>query len=244
VRGADRLRSAIFLAIGLAMTGFVLVAYGTNLMRQLELSTVDARFSIRGAEPAPELLVVAIDDKTFDDLEIQWPFPRDLHGQVVDRLAAAGARVIAYDIQFTEPSADVEADNALIEAVASADHVVLATTEVDEQGGHAVFGGEEVLDDLGARAGNALLPADPGGAIRRVPYAVEKLIAFSVAAAEEARGTPIDPDSLGGESAWIDFRGPPGTIEAVSFSDVLADRVDESRIRGQVVVVGPSAPTL
>jgi len=244
VRGAKRLRGAIFLAIGLAMTGFVLVAYGTNLMRPLELAAVDARFDVRGDVTAPELVVVAIDDKTFDDLDTRWPFPRSFHAHVVEALSEAGARVIAYDIQFTEPSEDAEADNALVDAVAHAEHVVLATTEVDEQGGTAIFGGDDVLHEIGARPGNALLPADSGGVIRRVPYEVEGLVAFAVAAAEEALGRPVAPDALGGESTWIDFRGPPGTIEAVSFSDVLEGRVDESRLRDRIVVVGPVAPSL
>lgn len=59
------------------MTGFAFVAYATNLLRPLELDSVDARFAIRGAEPTPEnIVIVAIDDATFQTLDQQWPFPR------------------------------------------------------------------------------------------------------------------------------------------------------------------------
>ena len=44
--------------------------------------------------------------------------------------------------------------------------------------------------------------------------------------------------------AWIDFRGPPGTIDTVSFSDLVNGRVDPARVRGRIVVVGASAATL
>ena len=64
----SRLQAALFLGVGLASTGLGLVAYGTNVFRELELDTVDARFSIRGTETAPpEIEVVAIDDITFSD---------------------------------------------------------------------------------------------------------------------------------------------------------------------------------
>ena len=47
---------------------------------------------------------MAIDDSTFSDLGVQWPFKRSLHGRVIGRLHAAGAREIVYDVQFTEPT--------------------------------------------------------------------------------------------------------------------------------------------
>ena len=89
------------------------------------------RFAARSPSKAPEVVVVAIDDKTFSDLRRQWPFPRRLHAAVIDRLAGDGARAIAYDVQFTEPT-DRRDDLALYESIArSKTPVVLATTEVD-----------------------------------------------------------------------------------------------------------------
>ncbi len=77
----------------------------TNVFDDLDLDTVDARFSIRGEQsPRQDLAVVKIDDVTFDELNLQWPFPRSVHAEVIRRLKAAGAKVIAYDIQFSEPS--------------------------------------------------------------------------------------------------------------------------------------------
>ena len=79
---------------------------------------MDARFTIRGTQAPPgDLLIVGIDDKTVDELGVQWPFPRDLHARVLDRLLEGGARAIAYDVQFTERSGDAAADAALMAAV-------------------------------------------------------------------------------------------------------------------------------
>ena len=239
-----RLRVALFLAVGMAMTGFALVAYATNLMRGFENDSLDARFSIRGLQPAPsDVIVVDIDAKTFTDLETRWErWPRTYHAAAIDRLVEAGARAIAYDVQFTEPSADPAEDNALIEAVGRAGYVVLATTEVDENGGTNVFGGEEVLRQFNARAANAALPPDQGGVIRKIPFEVEKLETFAVAASEAALGHQLQPPK-GGE-AWIDFRGPPGTIDTVSFVNLVNKTLPASAFRDKVVVVGSSAPSL
>ena len=83
----------LFLSVGLGATALGLVAYGTDALRNLELDSVDARFSIRGKQKPPaDLIVVQIDDVTFNELEPQWPFPRTCHAKVIDRLAADGAR--------------------------------------------------------------------------------------------------------------------------------------------------------
>src|SRR5688500_7073012 len=104
----SRLHVALFLGVGLAATGLGLVAYGTNVFRSLELTTVDARFTVRGEQdPPPEVAVVAIDDQTFSYFNsrrqrIRYPFPRTYFAQVIDHLAEDNAKVIAVDIQFTE----------------------------------------------------------------------------------------------------------------------------------------------
>src|SRR5215210_6655704 len=102
-RRRRRLRAVLFLSIGLVAAGLGFAAYATNALRQPELDTVDARFSIRGQEPAPaDVAVVAIDDVTFGELGVRWPFPRSLHARLIDRLRGSGARAIVYDVQFTE----------------------------------------------------------------------------------------------------------------------------------------------
>ena len=225
--------------------GLVLVAQAAGVLDGTELRSVDARFDVRGDRGAPaEVVVVAVDDVTFDELDRRWPFPRSLHGRVVSELAAAEPRAIAVDIQFTEPSRNPAQDNALIEAVASAGGVVLATTETTEDGESRVFGGEEVLREIGARSGNALMPTDPGGIMRRLPYDVGGLKTFAIVAAEQALGRPIARAELGGRTALIDYAGPPGSVETVSYAHVLDGRVPASTFRDRVVVVGPSATSL
>jgi len=238
-----RRRLALAAAVALGAAGIALGASALGALDGLEGQATDARFAVRGERPVHDVAVVAIDDISFDQLRQRWPFPRSLHARVIDRLRKAGAREIAYDVQFTEPSAPRE-DAALYHAVARAKHVVLSTTEVDRHGHTNVLGGDESLRRAGARAGHTAAPADPDGIIRRLVPGVDGLASFPLAAAEAASGRKLHDGALEHGRALIDFPGGPGTVPTLSFSRVLSGRFDPALVRGKVVVVGASAPSL
>lgn len=238
--GVPRLRmllTACVLAAAVAGTGTL-----TGALDPIENTALDRLFQKREAQAPGDVAVVAIDDVTFSDLDQQWPFPRSLMGKAVDRLAEAGARDIVIDIQYTEKSSDRE-DLALYDAIARAGGAVLATSETDGHGGTRVLGGDENLERIGARAAASNLPDESGGVIRRFGDEVAGLPTLAVAVAERV-GKPVDGSRFGSQGALIDYRGRPGTIPTVSFSTLLAGEVDPALLRGRVVVIGASAPTL
>ena len=240
-RSLRRLRRIIFATVATGLTGVVVAAYAGGVLDGAELDTVDQRFEIRGSDGPPrDVVVVGIDDVTFGDLQERWPFPRSLHARAVNRLSDSGAKVIAYDVQFTEPTT-LRDDNALISAVERADGVVLATTEVGPRGGSGVLGGDELLREIGARAANSNFVNDEDGAIRRLPYEVDGLVSFSVAASEEFRDERVP---LRSGSEWIDFSGDPGTVDYLPFSRLLSGDFAEGLFDGKIAVVGATAPSL
>src|SRR4051812_31761294 len=190
------------------MTGIALVAFGFGLLKGQELGTVDTRFSVRGTQPVPkEVATVLIDDATFDTVNDQWPFPWKLHAKVIRNLVRDGAKVIVYDVQFSELSRYGAADaQALGEAILKAGNVVLSSTATDAKGRPDVI---FLLDAVHARAGYGNFPTDEDGAIRRVGYAPQGLKSLSIVAAERATGRPVESSQLGSSgTAWIDYRGP------------------------------------
>jgi adenylate cyclase len=237
----------LLLGVGLVAAGLGVVAYATDALREPELDTVDARFAIRGSEPAPDdIVVVGVDDVTFGQLDERWPFPRSFHAKVVDELRRDGASVIAYDVQFTEQT-NPRDDNALITAVARADrtsHVVLATTEVGADGRTDIFGGDRVVEQVGAIPANGNLIPDPGDVIRRMPYELQNLTGFGVAAAQAPGDIEVDASKFDDDGAWIDYAGPPGTIDEVSFSNVYDSQFDPGTFTDKIVVIGTTAPSL
>jgi adenylate cyclase len=243
MRKRRRIRNYLLIAVAAASVALGLLAHSAEWFERQELDTVDLRFSMRGTErPPSDLVVVGVNDETFDDLGVQWPFPRSMHGKVIDRLRKDGAKVIAYDVQFTEQT-DPDEDFALFDAAGKAGNVVFATTEVNPGGGTNVLGGDENLKEIGATVGNGLLPDDPGGIKRHLTYEFDKLKLFAVVTAERA-GTKVDRGRFDEPVEWIDFHGPPGSIPEVAFSRVLEGRFKPGTFKGKIVVVGATAPTL
>jgi CHASE2 domain-containing sensor protein len=232
---------AVVLA-GMLAAGAAVAVDVARLLEGIEQQSIARRFEQRDVRPSPNLLVVAIDDKTFADLSLQWPFPRHWHGRAIDRLRRAGARLIVYDLQFTEPTT-VREDNALIRAVGRARDVVLATGETDERGRTNVLGGAAVIERLGAHVGASNLPEGIGGVLQRFEHTHAGLPTLATVAARVLGREPA-PASFEDGRAWIDFHGPPGTIDTVSFSDLVTGRVEPARLRGRIVVVGAASPTL
>jgi adenylate cyclase len=238
-----RIRTLV--GVSLLAAALAVLLHQVNALDTLEQDSIDGRFQVRGdRDPPKDVVLVLVNDVTLDELDTRWPFPRSMHAKVVDRLRRAGAKVIAYDVQFTEPTTPKE-DGALIDAVARAHgHTVLATTEVDEKGHSNIFGGEGVLHDIGARSANTTFEPDAGGVLRMAPYKLDRLKGFGVVAAELARGKKIRRGDVPDDPYWVDYAGGPGTYDAVSFSRVLRGQVASKRLRGKVVIVGASAPRL
>ena len=85
----------------------------------------DATLPIWESPPPQDIVIVAIDEASLNELG-RWPWPRRTHAQLVRGLSAAGARVIALDIIFSEAdSSDPKGDQALAEAIRESARVVL-----------------------------------------------------------------------------------------------------------------------
>ena len=246
-----------FAVVALGSIAVTFSLYGIGFLDKLENQTIDERFALRGAHhPPSDVAVVQIDDVTFGDLGLQWPFPRRYHARLLDKLREADPRAVVVDIQFTsrenpgcpsracQDTANAD-DNALISATARLHgKIVLSTTETGPGGTTGIFGGGGILDQIGARAGWGNFKPDSDGPIRKVAWQVQDLKSLSIVAAEIALGHPIKQAQLHGPHAWVDFVGPPGTIRSYSYSRVLEGKVPASAFRNKIVVVGASAPVL
>jgi adenylate cyclase len=250
-RRTRRLRTLLLVTAAVVVVAAGLALEASNALRRLEYTSVDTRFDVRGKQPEPRgVAVVAIDDKTFGELNFKGSdlkflsIPRRLHARVIRNLEKAGAASIAVDIQFTETT-DPRDDNALILAVRRARNVVLATTEVSKNGSTNIFGGSGKNGGLPFSRGtpsNSNYQNDSDGRIRHVAFRIQNLQTFPLAAARVKLKHPIHTPQ--GNSAWIDYPGPPGSIERISYGDVLHNRFPASKIRGRLVVVGATAPSL
>jgi adenylate cyclase len=234
-------RPLLVLVVALVAIGVAGLFRATGALESLELRSVDARFELRGAqEPSEDIVIVGL-----ETVDAYGPpmLDRNRHAKVIEELTKAGAGVIAYGFQFTSESADVDADNALIEAIAASPKVVLGTADVEPNGEIGIFGGADGLDYSGATPGDTRFLDNeegedaPGVRIRRMPFALSPLRPFSLAAADLYRGRRVATPA-GQDEAWIDFAGRPGTYPVLDFADVERGNFDRAAVRGKLVVVG------
>jgi CHASE2 domain-containing sensor protein len=234
--GTRRRRGALALALALpSVAGAVLGLTGAPA--RLELETVRARFAVRGTEPPPgDVVLVAIDRESLTALGSSWPLPRAAHARAIDRLAAAGAAEIAYDVELPADGTTAAArrGSAAVRAAARrAGDVVFAAFAPDVHGRTNVLAPDGELSPV--RTGFSGIRTENG-----LPVAVNGLVSLSATVARAA-GAPIPPALPDGE-ARIAFAGPPGTIARVRFSDLLAGRAPASVIRGKIAVVAATDP--
>ena len=92
------------LAVGLSLCTLV-VLLGFNLTRPLGNFLYDAMLLIEGPPSSSQVRVIAIDDKSLQELG-QWPLNRDYYKQLLERLAGDECKpsVIGFDLFFTAPS--------------------------------------------------------------------------------------------------------------------------------------------
>jgi adenylate cyclase len=118
---AARLRKFPFVRIDIALgllvtlTGLTLFVFsgingdnraGFVFLQNIEQSSLDTRFSLRGARPHdPRIVIVGIDERTLQKIN-SFPLPRSNYAALVERLNTGGARVIAFDESFPTPESN------------------------------------------------------------------------------------------------------------------------------------------
>lgn len=119
------------LGLGLAASLLGLGAHLAGVLRPVELVATDMLMRARGPAAADPRVVICDIDAVSVHRYGRWPWARTRIASLIDRLAAGGARVIAVDVLFAEPSragpgCDLTAeDQALADAMARAGNVVL-----------------------------------------------------------------------------------------------------------------------
>ncbi len=237
------------LVIGLAALGLSRLDTSETLERRL----LDTRFKVRGPRSisGSPFQVVAVDDQSLNFLREKWPFRGSKHARLIRNLTRAGARLIVFDIVFTEPNPLYPAEDSLFaEAVREAGNVILAgKISYPDLGEHF----EEtyvvpvpplpVLCETGANWGIVNEIVDPDGFTRRyllyLSTGKEKKPTIGLEALRFLRqfteGTKVEIEGrtcLFGDlkiplydrhSFLINYYGPAGTFNAISFSSVLDD---------------------
>jgi signal transduction histidine kinase len=220
----------------LAVCVVVTVLAATGLMTPVSLAVGDVWFSLFSRGVTGQVVVVEIDPRSIKALG-NWPWPRGRHAQLVERLNAAGADVIAFDVDFSSPSFQAEdekfaqaleaaAGKVVLPAVVQsvADRMITVTAPIDLFRQYALFGYANVEPSRDGLTRDMSL----------VRY-VEGEPVPSLAALVVQNGR------LPTEVFGIDFSIRKRDMPRLSYIDVLEGRFDPQTVRGKRVFIGATA---
>jgi adenylate cyclase len=263
-------RVAVAAVIALAVTALAWVGLAAGTFDGLQRQANDHLFPTGAADG--RIVVVGIDARSISDAGATWPWDRTMQAALVERIHAAGARLIVYDLLLGQ---DRQGDDRLAGALEAASPVVLAATATvaAHRTGSLVEASDVTLPASsllrpGVRVGTSNVTPDPAdGIIRSMPMAIEArghgvLPSLPLAAVAALDGAPPVPeirpggvqmagrfvptsDHAGMVVSWAPSL-VPGVADGayVSAGDVLRGRPSVRRLRGAIVLVGVADPSL
>ena len=100
-----------------------------SFLTSLDMRWLDTKFRMRGERaPGDQLVLVALDERSLESLGSARLFERHHVAKLVDQLNQAGARVIGFDITYSEPDpTSPDNDRLFAEAIERAGNVILGT---------------------------------------------------------------------------------------------------------------------
>ncbi len=235
---------------------------GYSLTGSMDNLIYDAfiRSHVRATDP--DIVIVAIDELSLLD-QGRWPWPRERHVELLRKLRHAGARAVAVDIIFTEADSEYpETDSLLAATVADLGNVILPVFV-----GKTHRGGElmellplPALAEGAAGLGHVHIEVDADGIARGVflkeglgsphwPHFTLALLQTLEGPLDDIPGIrppaptaePVTPVIERSHYNLVPFPGPAGTVQTLSYSDVLFDRVAPGALAGKIVFVGATA---
>lgn len=261
-------RAIIF--IGLLATILSIFITRTGFFEGLENKSIDWRFKERGiVQPTAPVVIVAIDDSSFSEMPERWIWPRNFYAQLISNLKSWGAKVIAFDVVYSEPTArNPKEDAEFAKAVDKAGNVVLGMAILYEE---TKVGDKTTkvypipaLKDGAYASGIVHHPFDRDSSIRHSQLVKiesetgEKYLSLSMESLGLYKGLRRNNLEIIKEEnkvKWgdinstnqiiINYAGPAGTFTTVPFYQVYYGKnIKKNMFKDKIVLVGSTADIL
>jgi adenylate cyclase len=262
-RRRSKLRSHIQALFGVGLL-FIIFTSLVQPFSSVQLWLSDQLFMAE--PPSPNIVVVGIDDATLQSYGKWSDWSRNLHAQAIDNLKAAGAKVIGFDIIFTDVSSD---DASMAAAITNAGNVVLPVVgsqtlpPIDNEitYDHFLLPVPAFWEAIRA-TGHANIIPDRDGKVRRVPLVVrdsagDTYPSLSLAMLYALASMPLPSDYIRQDGALnllardvpvdkeyqlcINFSPESESRPYLSYGDVISGNFDPSVVKNKIVVIGMTA---
>lgn len=218
---------------------------GTGLVHLSYDLSQDNILVARQTPPVEDVVVVAMDEESHQALAqpLNAPWDRALHAQLIDRLTAADAQVIVFDIIFGDPG-NATTDARLADAMRTSGRVILGAESV-------LIGPEMRQYDLpfdrlrvaAAGIGSTELVPDRDLVVRR--HSPEDVLPpLSLAAASLARSKIGQETNALTPTRWMRYYDPDHPIPTISYHEALDPAKTPGTVfRDKIVFIGARLQT-
>ncbi|KAA1171155.1 CHASE2 domain-containing protein [Marinobacter salinexigens] len=235
-------------ALALLVTSLLILIQTSALPRQLDHWLLDKVMTTTPPSLSDKVAIVAIDELSLERIG-RWPWPRNIHAELIRKLDQSGADTIVFDVLFPEPSPD---DHQLAEAMRLHGNVILPIYVSSSLPDRPLREELPVPDLAGSAAalGHAHVELDDDGIARGLYLynGLGKQLWPSLSLA--AQGIGPKQDNSRPAPAFInvreDFRvvpltGGAGSVPTYSYNQVLDQLAARQAFDGKVVFVGATA---
>jgi adenylate cyclase len=277
---AQKWQSSFYLYLAAIFSVFIIAdtAY-LHLFANMKQGAFDMMVRYRLNVPAADkdIVIVDINEASLAAMAKdygRWPWPRQVLGEFVEQIERQHPKAIVFDILFSDPDVyNADSDAYFDAAIAKTDNTYFPMLRLDTADDAlseikpGMIPGITALENSQADATVAMvLPyfnsalnsgrlgihniyADADGIVRQYPVYLDdygwKIPSLPLRLAQELHYT-----QPAAKQVLLNWRGPPFTYQAVSFSDVyrdLSSRVKQRKadeFTGKIVIIGSTAPSL
>lgn len=247
-----------FLVICLAIAGFFLSA--NKSLQRIDLLLYDLMLPLQAPAMSDDIVIIAIDDASIQALG-RWPWTRQRHAELLNKLSVMSPRAIGIDLLFSEPENNSNADVLLAKAMTENNRTVLVVAPIQETPKSIIV--ERLPIPVLALAAEALGHVDveldidgvnrhfylyggiadphwPSMALAMLNVAEDMPVRTPPPYAEKADKT-LGTGWLRRDKVMISFTSPENKAQRISYVDVLAGRVPAAAIEKKYILIGATS---
>jgi CHASE2 domain-containing sensor protein/signal transduction histidine kinase len=261
------LREWLILAIGLLVLAAILIF--TQSLKRFDQSLYDKLLQTQSRAARSDIVIIAIDDFSIAELG-KWPWRRDIHAQLLQKLSEAKPKAIGFDVIFAEAEHGnannvVSGDSLLAAAMLNAGNVVIPLANVDAGSGLQAGLPIPQFANAARGVGHNHIELDDDGVARSVylkegtqgqwwPHFTLSLYDLGRGQARDINATDLagtvkyDQEFTYSAGIWhrnwrmhIPYYGGSGHFTSIPYVSVLRGEVSNDIFRDKYVLIGATA---
>lgn len=234
-------RQAIFLAVYL----FVSLSLSFSSVGQLlNLRGLDLWQS--GHPPQGDIAILAIDSKSLQAIG-RWPWSRQVHAKIIDRLRSVDPQLVGYDVVFAHPDNQTD-DNQFAENLQLAQFPIVLAAEavyVRGQSQPKTFNAPLAIFHKAPNTSVGLvnIPVDRDGLARFFPEPLQ-LDGQNWRPFAQVIAQKLNVELVRENRQLTNLAGSAGTFPTYSVSDWLAGHIPSEKLQHKIILIGATASIL